>query len=136
MPIKKYIVDLSEEECQQLGEMTRKGEIKARKMKCALILLKADEGLTDRQIVAEMDVSIPTAERIRKRFVEGGLARVLNEDPRPGHRRKLDGRVEAQHIALACSEAPHGRDHWSLRLLGEKLVELGVATSISRETVR
>jgi transposase len=116
--------------------MTRKGKIRARKFKRAMILLKADEGLTDAQIMAAIDVSRPTVERIRKRFVEGGPDKALNEDPRPGQKRKLDGRGEAQLIATACSKAPEGHDHWSMRLLAGKLVELGVVESISHETVR
>lgn len=136
MAQKIYIVSLDEDERQELEDHTRKGEIKARKMKRAMILLKADEGLTDPEIMAAVDVSRPTVERIRKRFVEGGLDKALNEDPRPGQKRKLDGRGEAILIATACSEAPEGHDHWTLRLLGGKLVELGVVKSISHETVR
>jgi transposase len=136
MAQKIYIVSLDEDERQELQDLTRKGEIKARKMKRAMILLKADEGLTDPEIMAAVDVSRPTVERIRKRFVEGGLDKALNEDPRPGQKRKLDGRGEAVLIATACSEAPEGHDRWTLRLLGGKLVELGVVNSISHETVR
>lgn len=136
MARKKYVVDLNESERRTLDEMTSKGEIKVRKMKRALILLHADRGLTDREISEAIPVSIPTVERIRKRFVQGGLEKALNEDPRPGQRRKLDGRGEAHLVALACSEAPAGHEHWTLRLLGDKLVELGVVESISHETVR
>jgi transposase len=136
MPRKKYFINLSDAERHELLELTRKGELKARKMKRALILLKADEGLSDRQIMAAIHVSRPTVERIRKRFVEGGLERALNEDPRPGQKRKLDGRGEAQLIAVACSQAPDGHEHWTLRLLADKLVQLEVVDSISYETVR
>ena len=136
MTLKIYIVKLSREERQVLLDLTRKGEIKARKMKRAMILLKADEGLTDPEIMAAVNVSRPTVERIRKRFVEGGLEKALNEDPRPGQRRKLDGRGEAHLIALACSDPPAGHETWTLRLLGGKLVELRVVESISHETVR
>jgi transposase len=136
MPRKKYFINLSDEEQQELLEITRKGEVKARKMKRAMILLKADEGLSDPQIMAAISVSRPTVERIRKRFVEGGLERALNEDPRPGQKRKLDGRGEAQLIAVACSQAPDGHDHWTLRLLADKLVQLEVVENISYETVR
>lgn len=136
MARKKYIVKLTDEERHELLELTRKGTIKARKMKRALILLQADEGLTDPEIMAAVQVSRPTVERIRKRFVEGGLEKALNEDPRPGQKRKLDGREEATLIALACSPAPAGHGHWSLRLLADKLVEMGVVESISHETVR
>ena len=136
MPRKKHLINLSAEEQQQLTELTRKGSVKARQFKRAMILLKANEGLTDAQIMAAIDISRPCVERIRKRFVEGGLERALNEDPRPGQRRKLDGRGEAQLIATACSQAPEGHDHWTVRLLAGRLVELGVVESISHETVR
>ena len=136
MPRKKYLINLSDEEHGILLDLTRKGEIKVRKFKRAMILLKADEGLSDAQITAAIDTSRPTVERIRKRFVEGGLEKALNEDPRPGQRRKLNGREEAILIATACSKAPDGHDHWTMRLLAGKLVELGVVESISHETVR
>ena len=136
MPWKKYLINLSDEERQTLLEMTRKGEIKARKFKRAMILLKADEGLSDPQIMAALNVSRPCVERIRKRFVADGIERALNEDPRPGQRRKLDGRAEATLIATACSDAPEGHEHWTLRLLAGKLVQLGVVEAISHETVR
>ena len=112
MPRKKYLINLSDEERNELLELIRKGKLKARKMKRALILLKADEGLSDPQIMAAINVSRPTVERIRKRFVEGGLERALNEDPRPGQKRKLNGRGEAQLIAVACSQAPDGHEHY------------------------
>jgi len=136
MPRKMYIINLSEAERQTLLEMTRKGEIKVRKFKRAMILLKADEGLSDQQIMAALNVSRPCVERIRKRFVADGMERALNEDPRPGQKRKLDGRAEATLIATACSDAPDGHEHWTLRLLADKLVQLGVVEAISHETVR
>lgn len=136
MARKKYMIDLNEEECKKLEEMTRKGTLKARQFKRAMILLKADEGMSDPQIMAAVSVSRPTVERIRKRFIEGGLEKALNEDPRPGQARKLDGRGEAVLIATACSQAPEGHQHWTLRLLAGKLVELSVVDSISYETVR
>jgi transposase len=136
MPKKKYIVTLNQEERQKLESLTRKGRLPARQFKRAMILLKADEGLSDPQIMAAVAVSRPTVERIRKRYVEGGLAKALQEDPRPGQRRKLDGRGEAHLIALACSDAPAGHAHWTLRLLADKLVALQVVESISHETVR
>jgi transposase len=136
MSRKKYLINLSDEERLMLDEMTRKGEIKARKFKRAMILLKADEGLTDQQIMAAVNVSRPCVERIRRRFVADGIERALNEDPRPGQKRKLDGRAKATLIATACSEAPAGHEHWTLRLLAGKLVQLGVVDTISHETVR
>ena len=136
MPSKKYLINLSDEDRETLLQMTRKGTLKARKFKRAMILLKADEGLSDPQIMAALNVSRPCVERIRKRFVEDGIERALEEDPRPGQKRKLDGRAEAVLIATACSEAPDGHEHWTLRLLAGKLVQLQVVETISHETVR
>jgi len=136
MPKKLYLINLNDEEQQTLLEMTRKGKIKARQMKRAMILLKAHEGLSDPQIMAALNVSRPSVERIRKRFVLGGLEKALTEDPRPGQKRKLDGRAEATLIATACSQVPAGHEHWTLRLLAGKLVELEVVDSISYETIR
>lgn len=136
MPRKKYLINLSAEEQNQLTDVTRKGTAKVRKFKRAMILLKANEGLSDPQIMEALRVSRPTVERIRKRYVLGGLDKALEEDPRPGQRRKLDGRSEAVLVATACSQAPAGHDHWTVRLLAGKLVELGVVNSISHETVR
>lgn len=136
MPAKKYLVKLEASEREQLLELTRKGVTGARKLKRAQILLKADEGWKDEAIIQALNTNRSTVERTRKRFVEGGLDRGLNEDPRPGQRPRLDGRAEAHLIALACSDAPGGRDHWPLRLLADKLVELGVVERVSHETIR
>ena len=137
MPNKKYLVTLTTEERQELATLTSAGKLSARKVKRALILLRADDGWKDEEIVAAVNTSRPTVERIRKRYVEGGLSRALNEDPRPGARKKLDGRAEAHVIALACSEdGPADSDHWSLRAIADELVELGLVDSISHEAVR
>jgi len=136
MPAKKYRVKLEVDEREHLLEMTRKGEIGARQMKRAQILLKADEGWKDADIIKALNTSRSTVERTRKRLVEGGLDKALKEDPRPGQRVKLDGKAEAHLVALTCSDAPGGREHWPLRLLADKLVELGVVESVSYETIR
>lgn len=136
MPAKKYVVKLEPDEREQLLSLTRKGKLGARKMKRAQILLKADEGWKDEAIITALNTSRSTVERTRKRLVEGGLDKALNEDPRPGQRTKLDAKAEAQLVALACSQAPGGREHWPLRLLADKLVELGVVASISHEAIR
>lgn len=136
MPAKIYRVNLTAEERQELLDMTSQGRINARKMKRAQVLLRADEGLKDEAVMAAVGVSRPMVERTRKRLVEGGLTKALNEDPRPGAKRKLDGRAEAHLVALTCSEPPDDHEHWALRLLADKLVELGVVESVSYETVR
>lgn len=136
MAPKKYQVQLSAEELRELNELIRWGRLNARQHTRALVLLKADEGLSDSQITAVVQVSRPTVERIRRRFAEGGLERALNEAPRPGQRRRLDAQAEAILITTADSQAPDGHDHWAVRLLADRLVELGVVESISPETVR
>lgn len=136
MPAKRYKVDLTKSERNDLERLTRRGTISARKMKRAQILLKAAEGDRDEAIMQALSTSRSTVERTRRRFVEGGLEKALNEDARPGQQRKLDGRGEAHLIALTCSERPDGQARWSLRLLAEKLVELRVVEHISHETVR
>lgn len=137
MPAKKYIVTLTKEERNELLELTGSGELSVRKMKRALILLRADDGWKDKEIVAALNTSRPTVERIRKRYVEGGLEKALNEDPRPGARKKLDGRAEARIIALACSaEGPEDGGRWTLRAIAAELVELGLVDAISYEAVR
>ncbi len=134
--MKKYVVDLSEEERELLEKVTAKGTSKARRLRRARILLLADEGLLDREIARAMNAAVTTVERTRKRFVEEGLEAALSERPRPGARRKLDGHQEAYLVALACSEAPEGKKRWSMQLLADQLVEVGMVEEISDETVR
>jgi len=136
MPARKYRVDLTENERQQLLNIARKGKSSARKVKRALILCKADEGLNDQEIAQALLVGAATVSRVRQRFVEESLDSALNERPRPGQRRKLDGKQEAHLVAVACSQAPAGHVRWTLRLLADKVVELDFADSISPETVR
>lgn len=136
MPAKKYRVDLTENEREQLLNIARRGKSSARKVKRALILCQADEGLNDQQIAQALLVGAATVSRVRQRFVEEGLESALNERPRPGQRRKLDGKQEAHLVAVACSQAPAGHARWTLRLLADKVVELEFADSISPETVR
>jgi transposase len=136
MPAKKYRVSLTESEREQLSNIARRGKSSARKVKRALILCQADEGLSDEQIAEALLVGASTVSRVRQRFVEEGMESALNERPRPGQRRKLDGKQEAHLVAVACSQAPAGHARWTLRLLADKVVELEFADSISPETVR
>lgn len=136
MPAKVSMVDVTETERQEVLTLLRKGKTGVRKITRARILLKADEGLKDAEIASALNTSPSTVERTRRRFVEGGLDKALNEDPRPGRVPKLGEREEAHLIALACSDAPDGHDHWTLRMLADKVVELGFAESISHEAVR
>ncbi len=133
---KKYIVDLSEAERTELRDLVKKGTAKARRLRRAHILLRADEDATDAAIAEALHVSIRTVERTRQKFVERNLALALSERPRPGAKRKLDAKGEAHLIALACSTRPEGQAVWTMWLLADELVGLGVVESISDETVR
>jgi len=136
MSKKKYIVDLMEEEKERLRQLIKGGKNSARKIRRAHILLLAEEDRTDESIGEALHVSMPTVQRTRKRFVEGGLEWALNERPRPGQRPKMNGKQEAFLIALACSAPPKGRKRWTMELLADQLVDLGMIDSISDETVR
>jgi transposase len=136
MPAKRYRVNLTACEREHLLDISRRGKSSARKVKRSLILCKADEGLTDRQVAEALMVGPSTVSRLRQRFVEGGLERALNDRPRPGQRRKLDGKQEAHLVAVACTSAPEGHTRWTLRLLADQVVKLEFTDSISRETVR
>ena len=136
MPALKYKVELKESERTHLKELASRGETSARKVKRALALLKADEGLTDRDIARGLLISASTVGRVRTRYVKEGLDSAFNERARPGQKRKLDGRQEAHLIAIACSAAPEGHADWTLQLLADEVVALGFAESISLETVR
>lgn len=136
MANKIYVVDLTEEERTFLLDFINRGTQSARKLRRARTLLLADEGKTDREIAEALHTGTSTVQRTRRRFVEGGLARALNEDPRPGAGKKLDAKGEAVLETLARSEPPAGRKRWTLQLLADRLVELKVVDSISDETVR
>ena len=133
---KKYIVDLTDEERQQLESLVSKGRQSARKIKRANILLLADDGQQDAEISKSLRTSIPTVERTRKRCVIGGLYWALNERPRPGAQAKLDMKGEAVLATLAQSKPPEGQKRWTLQLLTDRLVALGVVETLSKETVR
>lgn len=139
---KRYIVNLSESEREQLRCLIGEGKAAARLLTHARILLKADPGAhgpgwEDGAIADALETGTATVERVRKRFVTEGLAAALH--PRPASRqpaRKLGGVQEAHLVALACSAPPNGRGRWTLRLLADKLVELQEVETISYETVR
>jgi transposase len=137
---KKYVVKLTDEERQDLETLVSQGKAAARKISRAWVLLKADTAgpaWSDEQIRTTFAVGLATIYRVRQTFVEEGLQAVLTRRPKSRHRpRKLDGEQEAHLIALACSKPPPGRRRWTLRLLADKLVELGHTDQVCPETVR
>ncbi len=132
----KYPVRLDQEEGERLHRLIRGGKSRARVMTRARILLKSDEGWNALKVAEALDISVGTVYRIKRRFAEDRLAGALLERPRPRPRRKLDDKGEAHLIALACSPAPEGHDHWTLRLLAGKVVEMGLVPSMSHEGIR
>ena len=132
----KYTVRLSVEDRDQLRGLIHSGRHSARVINRARILLKTDEGWSASQVAVALDTSPRTVFRTKRRYSEEGLDGVLHDHPQANRYRKLDDRGEAHLIALACSDAPEGHDHWTLRLLAGKVVELGVVASLSHETVR
>jgi transposase len=133
---KKYLVSLTDAERESLLRLTKKGSVAARKLARAHVLLQADAGATDETIAQALHLGTATVERIRKRFVEGGVDAALSERSRPGGKRKLDGKAEATLIAWSCSTPPDDRKQWTMQLLADKLIELKVVEAISDETVR
>ena len=136
MPAKKYVVQLRAGERRQLEQRLRGGEWPVRKTKRAQILLSADEGRTQEEIAAGLHCSRGTVQRVCQRYCEGGLAAALEERPRPGGQVKLTPKVEAHLVALTCSDAPDGRECWTMQLLADRLVSLSLVDSISDEAVR
>src|SRR5256712_10827210 len=131
--VKKYVVRLSGEERERLEMLIRKGKSPARWLLKARILLKADvseagEGWSDNRIIRALDSNLSMVYRVRKQLVEEGFEAVLSRKQRatPAVARIFDGEKEAKLIALACSKPPKGRARWSLRLLENKVVELGI----------
>jgi transposase len=135
MPAKKYHVNLSEKERQELRMLTRKGVHPTRKVTRARILLLADEERPYNSISAYLHCSYGTVSRICKRYCHEGLPFALHEKPRSGSPGKIHGRFEATLTALACSTPPEGSARWTVRLLADKLVELGLIDSISSTRV-
>ena len=127
---------MTPEQRNQLEHLVRAGKSTARVTTRARILLKTGEGWKAPKVAQALDVSEGTVFRIKRRFAEEGLAGVLQDRPQAHRYRKLDDRGEAHLIALPCSPAPEGHDHWTLRLLAGKVVELGLASSMSHEGVR
>lgn len=128
-----YPVLLTDKEREQLRMITRTGKQSARVMQRAQILLWSDEGKQDKEIIALVGCAPLTVASIRERWVR---EKRLEDLPRLGSKPMLDAKQESLLIALACSDAPEGRDEWTMQLLADKLVELKVVEGISDETVR
>lgn len=142
MANKKYIVELSNEERAHLGAMISKGKCSAQANLKARILLKADQGADgdgacDTAICEALDTNVRMVERVRAKFVTEGLEAVFKRKQRetPPRQPIFDGEAEARLIALACSEPPEGYARWSIRLLADKVVVLGIVETAHHNTI-
>jgi hypothetical protein len=139
----KNSIELTEEQRKLLSEVISTGKAAARKIQHAQILLKIDSGKdgpswSDIQVKEAYGASPSTIWRIRRRFLEHGVKDALDRRPQPERpeKRKVTGEQEAQLIALACTEAPTGHSHWTVRLLRKNVVELKITEEVGRETIR
>jgi len=136
----KYIVTLTAEERETLRTVIEKGQTQGYRMKHAQILQKLDEipenqEWTYDKIKEAYHATPHTICQIAKRYVTGGLEEALGRKEQVNRHKKVDGRVEAHIIAIACSDAPEGRERWTLQLIADELVRLGVVESISNTAV-
>ncbi len=139
--VKKYIVRLSKEERNLLREIVKKLKGTSQKVQRANILLKADidgPNWSDARIAEALSCRTRTIENVRRRLVSTGIDAVLNRKRRetPPRPKILDGKQEAEIIALRLGKPPVGFGNWTLRLLADQIVKLEIADSISYETVR
>ena len=140
--VKKYVVKLDEAERNRLQSLINKGKSPAKRLLKARILLKADagvhgEGWSDGRIVEALDTNMSMVTRVRQHFVEEGLEAVLSRKLResPARMPIFDGEKQARLTALACSTPPEGYARWTLRLLEDKVVELGIVERASDNTI-
>ena len=142
MANKKFIVKLADDERARLNDLISKGKAAARTILKARILLKADQseagkGWTDERICEALDTNISMVAGVRAKLVDEGLDAVLTRKKRatPPVQPIFDGEKQAQLIALACSQPPEGHAHWTIRLLGEHVVERKIVPAAHFNTV-
>jgi transposase len=139
--MKKYIIKLTKDEVIELTSIINKGCHSSQSFRAAYVLLNCDEGefsdkVTNEQISKVLKIGMRTIDRIKNRFIDGGLEGVLERQPTSrNYEKKIDGEIEAKLVQLCCSEPPKGYAKWSLRLLADKMVELNYVDSISYVSV-
>jgi transposase len=130
------MIKLSDEERTELEGFIRRGKANARNIRRAHILLKSAEGWSIERLAATFEVSEATVSNVRKRHREEGLSGVLKDKVQKNRRRALAGAEEAVLVAIACSPVPEGHDHWTIRMLRDKLIELAIVDGISASTIQ
>jgi transposase len=141
MPLKKYFVRLTPDEREQLEAVANTGTRAAYKRVHAQILLLCDQSddgpaVSDSKVAKQVGKTVRTIENVRRRLVENGLDAALERNTREPRIPKFDGAQQARIIATACSQPPEGHAKWTLRLLAEKVVELEIVDSISKDGIR
>lgn len=132
--MKKQHVQLTQNDRDYLETLVSKGKLKARSYRRALGLLELDRGKTYTVVAETLGVALPTLSFWAAQYREKGLE-MLEDRPRSGRPIKISGDQRAKITALACSEPPAGYARWSLRLLADKVVELGYCEAISHTEV-
>ena len=130
----QYPIKLTRKEQHKLEWMTKKGQTTPRILTRVRVLLLANDGINDTEIMIRLEISKSTCVNLRRRFQTERLA-ILSEKARPGRPIIFDGETRAKITALACSETPDGRASWSYQLLADKAVELGFVERIHKDTV-
>lgn len=130
------MIELSKSEREELEGFNGRGKANARNIKRAHILRKSAEGWSIARIAQTFKTSEATVSNVRARYRAGGLERVLKDKVQQKRRRALAGAEEALLVAIACSPVPDGHDHWTVRMLRDKLVELGVVEQLGKSTVQ
>lgn len=137
----KYHVTLTKEEREELKQLVAKGKTQGYRIRHAQMLLALDEiaenkEWTDQKISKAYAATEKSIGNLRKRFVEQGLEMALGRQKRENPPKiKIDGEIEAKIVALTCSDAPEGYSQWTLRLLANKVVELGIMDSVSHTAI-
>jgi len=138
----KYIIKLTENEVSELTSIIKKGSHTSQTYRAAYVLLNCDVGdysqgkSTNEQIAEVLKIGMRTIDRIKQKCVEGGIERALERVKSTRiYPKKVDGDMEARIIQLCCSEPPQGRAKWTVRLLADKLVELGYVDYLSHVSV-
>ena len=137
----KYRVTLTADERNYLMRIISRGKTEGYRIRHANILLAVDEikeneAWTDKSIARAYHTTERSIGNLRRRFVEKGLEAALGREKREvAPRIKIDGEIEAKIVALTCSDAPEGRSQWSLRLLADKIIELGIMKDVSHTAI-
>jgi len=134
--MKKYHVQLADQDKHQIKEVLSKGAIKSRVSRRLTALLMLNEHKTIGEVALVLKVRRDTVADWKRRYNEEGLEFLLTEKPRSGRPVEIDGKSRAKITALACSEPPEGYSRWTLRLLSDKIVELGYVEEISHSYVQ